>query len=424
MERGVIAARTFCQALAPRGVVQKHGDGLGKRTGGAVGDADSGFAIGEPFVGASAAEGDNGAAMGEALDADEAEGFMAQDREEDDLAPVVPLAGFGRGNLTDELDPVLKGKGTDLGLEGRALPAFTRNDQFPWKVVELADGVDRDMDALWCEKPGGQEEQAGFGGAFWSARVVGVQRDEVYPFGVDAVFQQALTHEVGGDLKADPMQVAELTEALGSTPQRKVANRRPASTALNEVPGKTGETVWAMAGLELPGHPVATGTEPCLIVQEECRGGDFGDLGKHILPRDRVDLDNVGLPLPAQVADGTRRAAARDDLDTARDFARTGDIAAQQGFVTVFGEESAGLHHDAVRAAVDGAGKVVEEEDAHRFGEDVGWWEGGTAGRMIWTAIERLGPRVRSWGTLARGAVAGKDLVALIRGNWPPLAGS
>ena len=104
--------------------------------------------------------------MSEGLDADEAEGFETQDGEQDDLAPVIPSGRFVCGNLADELDPVLKGQVADLGFECRALPAFPSDDQLPRQVAELVQGVDRDVDALWCEKPGGNEEQAGFGGGF------------------------------------------------------------------------------------------------------------------------------------------------------------------------------------------------------------------------------------------------------------------
>ena len=114
-----------------------------------------------------------------------------------------------------------------------------------------------------------------------------------------------------------------------------------------------------MAGLEVSGHPVATGTEPRLVVQEECRGGGFGHFCDDILPRDRVDLDDVGLPLAAQVADGSRRTAAGEEFDLAWDFAGAGIVAAEQRLVSVFGQESAGLDHDPVCAPVDGAGQVV-----------------------------------------------------------------
>ena len=95
--------------------------------------------------------------MSEGFDADEPEGFETQDGEEDDLAPVIPSGRFVRGNLPDELDPVLKGQGSDLGFEGGTLPPFTSNDQFPLQVAELAQGVDCDMDAFGGEKPGGNE---------------------------------------------------------------------------------------------------------------------------------------------------------------------------------------------------------------------------------------------------------------------------
>jgi len=131
-----------------------------------------------------------------------------------------------------------------------------------------------------------------------------------------------------------------------------------------------------MAGLEIPGHPVATGTEPRLVVQEECGGGDFGRFGEDILTGDGVDLDDVGLPSSAQVADGSRRSAAGEEFDLAGDFAGAGVVATEQGLVPVFGQESAGLDHDPVCAPVDGAGQVVEEEHAHWVGRMRGGVEG------------------------------------------------
>ena len=171
----------------------------------------------------------------------------------------------------------------------------------------------------------------------------------------------------------------------------------------------------AMARLEIPGHPVATGTEPCLVVQEEGRRGGVSDFSEHILPGDGVDLDDVGSPSSAQIADGSRRSSFRDDLDLAGDFAGARVVAAQQGLVSVFGQESAGLNHDPVRAPVDGAGKVVEEEDAHRSGR---MWGGGEADQpeeRFVRYLGQLGPR--GW------AVAGEDPVAFVCGNRPPLAG-
>ena len=89
-----------------------------------------------------------------------------------------------------------------------------------------------------------------------------------------------------------------------------------------------------------------------------------------------MDLHDIWPPFPAQVADRSRRTAAGDEFDLARDFAGAGIVAAQQGLVSVFGQESAGLDHDPVCAPVDGAGQMVEEEDAHRVERMRGGVEG------------------------------------------------
>jgi hypothetical protein len=136
-----------------------------------------------------------------------------------------------------------------------------------------------------------------------------------------------------------------------------------------------------------------------------------------------VDLDDIGLPLAAQIADGTWRAAAGEEFDLAGDFAGAGIVAAKKDLVPVFAEESARLDHDPVRTPVDGAGQMVEEQDAHSVGRMRGGRDVEQPEQWLVRWLGGLVPGSGVGGRVARGASVREDPAALVGSHGPPLAG-
>lgn len=375
MEVRVVTARTRGQLLDAGAVRKQSVEGRGQCLRGPIWNAHGGLTIPKPFVGPAAAKPDEGAAVGHRLGADEAKGFQAEDRKEDELAAVVPGRDVVRGNLPDELDSVLDAQGSGQVFEGTTVPSVSGDHQAPVVVAEPGDGLEGDLDALGWHEARWEEEKPRFlgdPGWFWNGSV---KRYLIDPAGVVVVLEETVAHETRRDLKAHPGMAAYLLKVLGATPEEDVSDGGLPAAPLGVVPEEARDPVRTMAGAEVSLHPVPGGAEPGLVVQEHrCRNrGCFVQQG---LAPGSVELDDVGFPLLKQRPEFSRTPIARKRPDRALDCHRPLVEVGQQDFVTGRFEEMAGLDHDPVGSPVERAGRVVDEEDAH-WGARMGGRAGG-----------------------------------------------
>lgn len=236
MEVRVVTACARGQLLDAGTVRKQSFKGRGQCLRRAVCDAHRGLTIPKPFVGATAAKPDEGAAVGHGFDADEAEGFQAEDREEDELAAVIPAGDVVRGNFPDELDAILKAEGAGQVFEGAAVPSIPGDHQTPVMASEPGDGLEGDLDAFGRNKARRKEEEPGFLGNSRGLRDRGVKGYLVDPDGVVVVLEETLAHETRRDLKAHPGMATHLLQVLGATPEEEVSNRGLPPAPLGVVP--------------------------------------------------------------------------------------------------------------------------------------------------------------------------------------------